>query len=119
MGVYVFRSRESDWIKVGHHRVSPSRPNVYYRIARRGFHSCVHPRELDERLDEEHFDLVRWYPTLARRDETAAHRACAVSVGEFHPAADLERVLTCLDARGASVAVSPSARAQALVWARR
>lgn len=50
MGVYVFESTHAPWIKVGHHKITASRPNVYYRVARRGFYSCVHPKELEGRL---------------------------------------------------------------------
>lgn len=117
MGVYIFRSTRGDWIKIGHHKLTPSRPNVYYRIARRGFHSCVHPTELAAFLDAEHFELVRWYPSLGRRDETHAHRACLASCGEFHPGADLARAVECLDRRGASRPVGDEARRQAYAWA--
>ena len=81
MGVYIFRSTRGDWIKIGHHKLTPSRPNVYYRIARRGFHSCVHPTELAAFLDAEHFELVRWYPSLGRRDDARAPRVPGVVRG--------------------------------------
>ena len=42
MGVYFFACA-AGYVKVGHHRVTAARPNVYYRVARRGFQSCVHP----------------------------------------------------------------------------
>ena len=118
MGVYIFASKRADWIKIGHHKATASRPNVYYRVARRGFHSCVHPRELDGHLDEEDFALVRWYPSLGRRDETAAHRSCGEECGEFHPLSELRRAVECLDARGEHRAPEEGARAQALSWAK-
>ena len=117
MGVYVFRSLDAEWIKVGHHRVTTRRPNVYYRIARRGFRSCEHPCQLVNRLGVDHWELMRWYPTLGRGDERAAHRACTVSVGEFHPSSDLARVVACLDGRGAHTIVTARERHAALVWA--
>jgi hypothetical protein len=117
MGVYIFQSKRGPWIKIGHHKVTKTRPNVYYRIARRGFRSCVHPRDLDEHLDEEDFTLVAWYPTLGRRDETLAHRSCSRSFGEFHPLADMTQAKNCLDGRGQPCAVSADDRRRALEWA--
>lgn len=115
MGVYVFSVLGTEWIKVGHHRVTPSRPNVYYRVARRGFYSCVHPKGL--LLDVGDLELLRWYPTLGTQDERLAHRSCLAACGEFHPRSDLPRVLACLDARGAAEPVTDDDRDQALAWA--
>ena len=117
MGVYIFKSKHGHWMKIGHHKVTRARPNVYYRIARRGFHSCVHPPELNDHLDEEHFILVRWYPLLGRRDETAAHKSCETAYGEFHLDSDMERAIRCLDQRGTHVDVGEPARREALSWA--
>lgn len=94
MGVYVFRSRETPWIKVGHHRVTPRRPDVSFRVARRGFHSCVHPPELEGRLDAKDFELVAWFPSLTRRDEGRLHRLCRTRYGEFHDASETEFVVS-------------------------
>ena len=119
MGVYIFRSKHSDWIKIGHHKISKARPNVYYRVANRGFHSCVHPHELDEHLNESDFTLLRWYPNLTRRDETKAHRSCCQSCGEFHPFSDFDNAIRCLDGLGDAVDVGEEERQQALAWAKR
>ena len=117
MGVYIFQSKHAHWIKVGHHKITASRPNVYYRVARRGFHSCVHPPELEDYLDEEHFVLIRWYPQLGRRDETAAHKSCKEKAyGEFHPLCDLNYVIECLDKRGTHRAVDEKEHLEALSW---
>ena len=119
MGVYVFQSKHTEWIKVGHHRVTARRPNVYYRIAHRGFHSCKHPHQLENCLDEEHWELQRWYPSLGCDDEREAHGVCEVSVGEFHPTSELARVLACLDARGTHAMVTSQERDAALLWSSR
>ena len=118
MGVYVFRSLNSDWIKVGHHKITKARPNVYYRIAGRGFHSCVHPRELEGKLHMHNFELVAWYPQLDRSDERAIHRRCATSYGEFHSVNDLDAALDEANRRGGTpTSVSASDRNQAIAWA--
>lgn len=120
MGVYIFRSRHAPWIKVGHHRVTPSRPNVYYRVAGRGFYSCVHPRELRGRLALRDLELVAWYPALGRRDERQLHRAAPQgAVGEFHRLHDLEALLRRADALGARATVGEEERAAAIAWAGR
>ena len=117
MGVYIFEVKNTDWIKIGHHKLSPRRPNVYYRVARRGFHSCVHPAELHGKLDEDDLELLYWFPALTKREERCAHRSCAVSHGEFHSKADLARAVACLQQHGTAEPVSPSARLAALRWA--
>ncbi len=30
MGIYIIKSLHSDWIKIGHHKVTDKRPAVYY-----------------------------------------------------------------------------------------
>lgn len=60
MGVYVFRSHHAPWIKVGHHAATLKRPNVYYRVARRGFYSCIHPAELAGKLSIDDVALLAW-----------------------------------------------------------
>ena len=65
MGVYVFRSRHGPFIKVGHY----SGTNVYSRIAHRGFHSCVCPRELGGRVNLEDMELMAWFPQLTKNEE--------------------------------------------------
>ena len=120
MGVYVFGVVDTDWIKVGHHRITSARPNVYYRVARRGFHSCVHPPELQHhRLDVECLELLHWYPALGRREERLAHRACRVSCGEFHARSDLVHVVACLNGFGTAEEVPESDRIAALRWAKK
>ena len=118
MGVYVFRIIDTDWIKVGHHKVTASRPNVYYRVAARGFHSLVHPPELEGRLGIEHMELLAWFPTLGLRHETDAHEACKTNYGEFHNISDLETVLKSCESNGGVQSYSSSEDKElALSWA--
>ena len=117
MGVYIFKSLHGPWIKIGHHRITPRRPNVYYRVAGRGFCSCVHPPELCDHLSMDDFLLIAWYPELDRRCERLVHRACSVSVGEFHADQDVERAMACADALGRSEPVDDAAREEARSWA--
>lgn len=122
MGVYVFRCLHGPWVKVGHHLATSRRPNAYYRVAGRGFHSVVHPAELDGRLNMSDLVLVAWYPNLARCDETRVHRAYGVGrVGEFHPLHDLPGILHMCeeDLGGERCDVSDAARRRAVVWGTR
>ena len=114
----VFRCVHAPWVKLGHHKISPARPNVYYRVAGRGFHSCVHPRELDGKLSVDDLELVAWYPSLTRRDEGRLHRSFD-RVGEFHPEAELPAILQACDRLGPRVAVPEDDRVRALAWASR
>ena len=118
IGVYVFACRHGPYVKVGHHRVTRARPNVYYRVAGRGFHACVHPACLDGKLGMRDLELLAWYPTLDTRDEKAVHRAGkAARVGEFHPVEALPTILADLDARGPRAGVDEAAKQQAVAWA--
>lgn len=119
MGVYFFECGESGWVKVGHHRLTASRPNVYYRVARRGFGSCRHPAELSGKLAADDVRLVAWFPSLTRRDEGRLHRLDPTRVGEFHRAFAVPALLA--EARrlagSDSVAVSDADRRRAMSWA--
>jgi hypothetical protein len=120
MGVYVFRSLHAPYVKVGHHLVSPRRPNAYYRVAGRGFHSVIHPDELDGKLWLEDLELMGWFPSLGRADETRVHRACTARVGEFHPADDLPLILqTCAALGGVDTVIPEAAKRRAVAWGRR
>lgn len=117
MGVYVFQSLHAPWAKIGHHRITARRPNVYYRVAGRGFVSCVHPAALT-RLGIEDLRLVRWYPTLSQKDEKQMHRRHkGARCGEWYPAEMLDGLLAELDALGDSDEVPEAARRQACEWA--
>ena len=119
MGVYIFKSLDSEWVKVGHHQITDRRPNVYYRYAGRGFHSCNHPVEL-KCLSLADFELVAWYPDLTTIDEKAIHKSGkAYAMGEFHPLHRLEDILKTLDAIGLRVQVGEDEKQKAIQWSRK
>lgn len=74
MGVYVIASKYSNWIKIGHHKISKRRPNVYYRYINRGFYSCICPDEIKDRVSFEDLDLLFWFPNLNTRSEKKIHK---------------------------------------------
>ena len=117
MGVYFFACA-AGYVKVGHHRGTAARPNVYYRVARRGFQSCIHPPCLDRRLTMEDVRLLAWFPTLGRRDEGALHRMDADRVGEFHRVERLDALLEEARRRGAEASVTEREKDEARAWAR-
>jgi hypothetical protein len=69
MGVYVYKSKHIDAIKVGHY----SKNNAWSRIAHRGFYSCKSPDEIKDKLGVEDFHLLCWYPNLTPKDEKKLH----------------------------------------------
>ena len=70
MGVYVFRSKHEPYIKVGHY----CGQNVWSRIAHRGFSSCVCPSSLVGRVTLEDVELVAWFPSLSKKQESAVKK---------------------------------------------
>ena len=98
--------------------MTATRPNVYFRVARRGFGSCVHPPCLDSHLSMNDVSLVAWFPTLGRRDETALHRLDAQRYGEFHRETELASLLEEARRRGgAEASVSQADMEVAREWA--
>lgn len=74
MGVYIVQHKIYPlWIKVGHHKITQKRPNVYFRFVRRGFHSCICPPEIQDCCDFEHIQLLSFYPNLSTKDEKKIH----------------------------------------------
>jgi len=70
MGVYVYKSKHIDAIKVGHY----CKNNAWSRIAHRGFYSCKCPNEIESKVGVEDMSLLYWYPNLIKRDETHLHK---------------------------------------------
>lgn len=117
MGVYVFECLHGPYIKVGHHMATRARPNAYYRVAGRGFQSCVHPSELDGMLYMKHLKLLAWYPTLTREHETMIHRTFREGrIGEFHPQTNTLAILSALDSHGTNTTITEEARVRAMRW---
>lgn len=117
MGVYVFKCIHAPFIKVGHHKVCKTRPNAYYRVAGRGFQSCVHPEILDGRLYIQDLVLLGWFPSLTLQDEKQIHSMFKEgSIGEFHRESDGDQVLSECEKRGPSVEISDKERLRAISW---
>jgi hypothetical protein len=73
MGVYIYKSKHIDAIKVGHY----CKNNAWSRIAHRGFYSCRCPDEIREKVSVNDLDLLCWYPSLRPNDEKKIHRDLA------------------------------------------
>ena len=73
MGVYIFQSRHEPWVKVGHHRITDRRPNVYFRTVPRGFNSCACPPILEGHVSFMDVKLYGWFPNLTSTDERNIH----------------------------------------------
>jgi hypothetical protein len=69
MGVYVFKSKYTDAIKIGHY----CKNNAWSRIAHRGFYSCRCPDEIKDKVSVEDLNLLCWYPKLTPKDEKRLH----------------------------------------------
>lgn len=81
MGIYIIESKHANWIKVGHHKISPKRPNVYYRYIRRGFNKCIHPKELHGYTNFKNVHLLHWFPNLSIKQEREIHRRLKQEIG--------------------------------------
>jgi len=73
MGVYVFQSKHGPYLKIGHY----SKSNAWSRIAHRGFSSCIHPKELRNRVTVHDMELVYWFPERTTKDEKSMHKLLA------------------------------------------
>jgi hypothetical protein len=71
MGVYVFKSKHINVIKIGHY----CKNNAWSRIAHRGFYSCICPSEIREKVSVGDLELLYWFPTLKSKDEKKLHKS--------------------------------------------
>ena len=121
MGIYIFQSLVDDqWVKVGHHRITTRRPNVWYRVARRGFNSCKCPSQIRGKTDVHQLKLLAFYPTLTSGHERRLHRENkACRIGEWYRTDQLPRICTFLEQTlgGTSVPVADEDKIKALAWA--
>lgn len=74
MGLYIFKSKHADYMKVGFtswenpwNRVNGSADIPY------GFSSVRHPESLKERVAPEDLDLIGWWPEFTHEEEKALH----------------------------------------------
>lgn len=74
MGIYIIKSIHSDWIKIGHHRITKRRPSVYYRFINRGFYSVKCPEEIRDRVGGDDLKLIYWFENLDTIVERQIHK---------------------------------------------
>ena len=100
MGLYVVKSKTENWWKIGHHKITNRRPNVYFRFIRRGFYSCVHPDILNNKLGFEDVELIFWFPNLNTCDELDLHKFLSkmnskiytTKIGEWYENIEVEKL---------------------------
>ena len=90
MGVYVYKSKHMDAIKIGHY----SKENAWGRVINRGFYSCIRPEQIKDKVSVHDLDLICWYPTLTMKDEKTLHRILAKYniCGEWFTCQAIEKV---------------------------
>jgi hypothetical protein len=70
MGVYIYKSKYIDAIKIGHY----CKNNAWSRIAHRGFYSCICPNEIKNKVSINDLELLHWYSSLSSKDEKKIHK---------------------------------------------
>jgi hypothetical protein len=95
MGVYIFKSKHIDFIKVGHYK----KTNPWCRIAHRGFYSCKSPPVLQNKLCVYDFELIGWFPNLTTIHESQVKQRCYKfrNSTEFYPLLCLDSILKYLE----------------------
>tara|TARA_Y100000389_G_C17462372_1_gene522823 strand:- start:3700 stop:4098 length:399 start_codon:yes stop_codon:yes gene_type:complete len=83
MGIYIVKSLHSNWIKIGHHKITDRRPSVYYRFVNRGFYSVVRPREIKDKVGFNDLELIYWFVNLDITDENNLHQRLRL-LHEYH-----------------------------------
>lgn len=73
MGIYIVKSKYSNWYKLGHHKITKHKPNPYFRYINRGFNSCKCPKELENKVNFNDLELIYWFPNLSIRIEREIH----------------------------------------------
>jgi hypothetical protein len=99
MGIYVIKSKFTNWYKIGHHKITEKRPNVYYRFIRRGFFSCISPIEIQNRLSFDDVELLFWFPNLNEKDEKHLHILLSNTLqkyGEWFKTDNSNIILNCI-----------------------
>jgi len=100
MGVYIIKSLHTDWFKLGHHKISERRPNVYYRYINRGFYSCKCPEEIKNKVSFDDLQLIYWFINLDINDEDNIHSQLKQNfdnIGEWYKYNDLEKIVTIIE----------------------
>ena len=73
MGIYIIKSLHSDWIKIGHHKITDRRPSVFHRYINRGFYSVICPIEIKDKVGFNDLKLIYWFDNLDINDEKKLH----------------------------------------------
>ena len=100
MGVYIIKSLHADWFKLGHHKISEKRPNVFYRYINRGFYSCKCPEEIKNKVGFDDLQLIYWFINLDINDEHNIHSQLKQNfhnIGELYKYSDLEKIVTIIE----------------------
>jgi len=74
MGIYIIKSLHSEWIKIGHFKITNKRPSIYYRYINRGFYSCICPTEIKHKVSFNDLQLLYWFPNLDISIESKLHK---------------------------------------------
>lgn len=99
MGIYIIKSLHSNWIKVGHHKVTEKRPSVYYRFIHRGFYSVVRPKEIKDRVSFNDLQLICWFKNLDIEDEEKLHEQLRILYeykGEWYKDENIHNIMNII-----------------------
>lgn len=69
MGVYIFKSKHIDAIKIGY----TSHSSPWKRVYSKGFYSCLCPLEIKTKVGVYDIELLAWYPNRNKYDEKSYH----------------------------------------------
>lgn len=106
MGIYIIQSLyDNNWIKLGHHKVTEKRPNVYFRFINRGFFSCICPENIKNHVSSEYIQLLYWFPNLTNKDENKIHKLLKFNyklhnIGEWYLKNDINIILNLIKTIG-------------------
>lgn len=99
MGIYIIKSKHSNWIKVGHHKITERRPSVYYRYINRGFYSCKCPEEIKEKVSFNDLELLYWFENLDIETEKNLHKQLKLLYefeGEWYNFNNIQEILSII-----------------------
>lgn len=95
MGIYIIKSLHSNWIKIGHHKITHRRPSVYYRFINRGFYTVIRPIEIKDKVSFNDLKLIYWFNNLDINDEKKIHKQLKASYqyeGEWYKYEDMNDI---------------------------
>jgi hypothetical protein len=94
MGIYIFKHKDTNWIKVGYH----GSRNPYRRLLYGGFNSVICPEEIRGHAYYTDMELLCWFPNLSKKVERGIHRKFkdVKTNGEWYNISFLEDIVTNL-----------------------